>query len=352
MTTLSLVLDHHSNKLILESGSLKIMKDEAIIERVPLALLKEVIVHGNCDANTNVWRALAREKIATVFLPGRGKGEPVFLNASLSQGYATRQFQHKLNAQGKLIMTRFFVHQKLLSLQQFATYLSAQKIADENHLSHLSTTLVTAISQLENSEYSQLLGIEGSSTQATYKVLKTCIDDKWAFTHRNKYPPKDPVNALLSLCFTLILSHIKQGIIASGFDPSLGFLHTPYPARPSLALDMIEPFRAGAMNFVLTWLMNSPYSPEDFTKGTTTQGVRMKKTVRGAFYSDWYQYTQKWPFFTQALEKQTPLNSLIFKQCHYTRNYLHQLHRDESYLFYPIKEEAIIKEQGNESTTL
>ena len=64
MTMLSLVLDHHTNKLILDSSSLKIMKDDVVTERVPLSLLKEVIVHGNCDANTNVWRALANEKIA------------------------------------------------------------------------------------------------------------------------------------------------------------------------------------------------------------------------------------------------------------------------------------------------
>jgi len=361
MTMLSLVLDHHTNKLVLENQSLKIMKDDIVTERVPLSLLKEVIVHGNCDANTNVWRALAKEHIATVLLPGRGKGEAVFLNASLSSGYPTRQFQHRLTAQGKLHMTRYFVHQKILSLEQLIAWLSTQKMANKNDLRAVTKKLASAIAQLDNSQYPQLLGIEGSSTQAIYKVLKTCIPKKWAFKGRNKYPPKDPVNALLSLCFTLILSHVKQGVVATGFDPSLGFLHTPYPARPSLALDIIEPFRAGAMSFVLAWLIDSPYSPDDFTKASATQGVRMKKTMRGAFYSAWYQFTQNWTFFTHALEKQSNLNTLIFNQCHHTRSHLHQLYRDQPHFFYPIKDEISNKnknknenekENKNESTPL
>lgn len=336
MTMLSLVLDHHTNKLILDSSSLKIMKDDVVTERVPLSLLKEVIVHGNCDANTNVWRALANEKIATVFLPGRGKGKPVFLNASLSLGYPTRHYQHTLNSQGKLTMTRYFVQQKLLSLQQLSIWIGKQDLADDTRLSTLDEKLHTAKEQLTKSEYSQLLGIEGSSTQATYKVLKSIIHEKWKFKSRNKYPPKDPVNAILSLCFTLILSHIKQGVIATGFDPSLGFLHTPYPARPSLALDIIEPFRAGAMSFMLIWLMSEQYSPDDFTEAPSQQGVRMKKTIRGDFYSAWYQFTQDWPFFTGSIEKQTHLNQLVFSQCDNTRNYLHQLHRNQPNLFHSI----------------
>lgn len=338
MTMLSLVLDHHTNKLILDSSSLKIMKDDIVTERVPLSLLKEVIVHGNCDANTNVWRALANKNIATVFLPGRGKGDPVFLNASLSLGYPTRHYQHTLNTQGKLTMTRYFVHQKLLSLQQFANWLEIQKLADTETLEKLASKLSNAIEQLDKSNYAQLLGIEGSSTQAIYAVLKMIIPEKWNFKSRNKRPPKDPVNAMLSLCFTLILSHIKQGVIAVGFDPSLGFLHTPYPARPSLSLDIVEPFRAGAMSFVLTWLINSPYSPNDFAELSSQQGVRMKKTIRGDFYSAWYQFTKSWPFFTQPITKTTPLNQLIHKQCDKTRNYLHQLHRQQPSLFYTTKE--------------
>ena len=73
--------------------------------------------------------------------------------------------------------------------------------------------------------------------------LRQARDKPWHFKERNRRPPRDPVNALLSLSYTIIGNSIGQLATIRGLDVSLGFLHIPLKGRPSLALDLVEPVR-------------------------------------------------------------------------------------------------------------
>ena len=101
----------------------------------------------------------------------------------------------------------------------------------------------------EAASLESLLGIEGAAGRFYFEsfpdMLAPMAADMgtFAFDKRNRRPPRDPVNALLSFAYSLLLRECHAALVKVGFDPSVGFLHQPRPGRPGLALDLMEEFR-------------------------------------------------------------------------------------------------------------
>jgi len=91
---------------------------------------------------------------------------------------------------------------------------------------------------------------------AAFPHLITTKDEAFAFTTRNRRPPTDPVNALLSFAYMLLAHDCRSALEGVGLDPQVGFLHTIRPGRPSLALDLMEEFRAFLADRLVLSLIN------------------------------------------------------------------------------------------------
>lgn len=132
-----------------------------------------------------------------------------------------------------------------------------------------------------------LLGIEGTAARVYFGAFPAMIRDKgllagFTFEGRNRRPPADPVNALLSYAYTLLVKDCTVTLQASGFDPLRGFYHQPRYGRPSLALDLMEPFRPLlADSVVLTAINTGLAGSTGFTRAGG--GVCMKEALRKAF---------------------------------------------------------------------
>jgi len=114
-----------------------------------------------------------------------------------------------------------------------------------------------------------LLGIEGMAAKVYFagfaKLLKGA--DEFNIEGRNRRPPRDPVNALLSFVYAMLMKELTVVLYAVGFDPMLGFYHQPRYGRPSLALDLAEPFRPlVADSTVLTLVNNGEVTPSSFIR--------------------------------------------------------------------------------------
>lgn len=122
----------------------------------------------------------------------------------------------------------------------------------------------------------ELLGIEGMAAQRYFKNFARLIKEdsdpnsfRFDFTRRNRRPPTDPVNALLSFAYTLLVRSWTVALSAVGFDPYRGFYHQPRYGRPALALDMMEPFRPlVADSVVLQAINNGEVRPSDFVSAS------------------------------------------------------------------------------------
>lgn len=100
---------------------------------------------------------------------------------------------------------------------------------------------------LKTDDKNKLMGYEGIASTAYFSALPHLIlsqKESFPFSGRNKRPPKDAVNAMLSLAYTLIANDVSTALETVGLDPYIGFLHALKPGRASLALDMMEEFRA------------------------------------------------------------------------------------------------------------
>jgi CRISP-associated protein Cas1 len=137
----------------------------------------------------------------------------------------------------------------------------------------------------------ELLGIEGNAARVYFAAFSGMIkieDDDGAefsfdFNGRNRRPPKDPVNALLSLAYSVLAKDLTLACYAVGFDPLMGFYHQPRFGRPALALDLMEPFRPLiADSAVLSAINTRMVTGRDFVKAGTA--VAMSAAGRKGFF--------------------------------------------------------------------
>lgn len=110
----------------------------------------------------------------------------------------------------------------------------------------------------------QLLGIEGTAAReyfANFALMFKPDEDKtvpaFEFNSRNRRPPRDPVNALLSFLYSMLVKEMVATLVGMGFDPYLGFYHQPRYGRPALALDLMEEFRPLVADSVVIGLINN-----------------------------------------------------------------------------------------------
>lgn len=136
--------------------------------------------------------------------------------------------------------------------------------------------------QVGNAE--ALLGVEGSAARIYFGAFSTMLrrDALFSIEDRNRRPPKDPVNALLSLAYSLLTKDWMIALATVGFDPMMGFYHRPRYGKPALALDMMEPFRPViADSAVVMALNNGEVSSGDFIE--RMGGVFLKPQGRRSF---------------------------------------------------------------------
>ena len=168
----------------------------------------------------------------------------------------------------------------------------------------------------QTSVLDSLRAIEGESAKIYFSVFDNLIlEDKteFFFSGRNRRPPMDNVNALLSFVYTLLCHDIESAIETVGLDPQAGFLHRDRPGRPSLALDLMEEFRHPfADRFVLSLINLRKISKKGFTK-TSSGAVKMNDETRKILLQS-YQERKKEKIKHPYLNETIPIGMLFFAQ--------------------------------------
>lgn len=143
---------------------------------------------------------------------------------------------------------------------------------------------------LQSDNDASLRGIEGEAASTYFGIFPSLIVQQksdFPFHGRNRRPPKDAVNAMLSFAYTLICNDVVAALDTVGLDPYVGFFHTLRPGRPSLALDMMEELRAYLGDrFVLSLINRHQVSKVDF-KAQGEEGIIMTDSCRRKFIQAW-----------------------------------------------------------------
>lgn len=152
----------------------------------------------------------------------------------------------------------------------------------------------------------ETMGIEGEAASGYFSVFNHLLKEKeFMFDGRIRRPPTDPINALLSFVYSLITQECVSALYGVGLDPFVGFLHKDRPGRPSLALDLLEEFRAyWADRLVLTVINRKQIQSNDFFI-EASGAVRLKDDARKKLliiYQERKQTEILHPFLQQKIQ--------------------------------------------------
>ncbi len=274
-----------SGKVAKKGERLAITKndDETIYAR--LAETSQLVLMGNVYVTTPTLHELMRRNIPVTWQSYGGW----FLGHTVGAGHAnvelrTAQYKGSFDEQVCLKLARGWVQAKIRNSR---TLLRRNWRADED-VGPALTDLKRLVDRAGRTrDMNTLLGIEGAAAACYFQhftgMLKTGDDnDFFDMRNRNRRPPTDPVNALLSFGYAMLTRAFVVVLSATGFDVYRGFYHQPRYGRPALALDMMEPFRPLIVeSVVITAINNGEVRPTDFVRRAT--GVNLSETGRKRF---------------------------------------------------------------------
>ena len=253
------VLRKSSDRLLVE-------KEDQVLLDLPYHKLEHIAVFGNVQVTTQAMAEILERGIHLGFFSRHGE-----FRGSLSgpQGknipLRVAQFEQYHDSARALSLARAFVAAKIRNgMTLLSGYRKSHPVSPE--WDQGSQALAASLTSLESAaDHAALDGVEGSAARRYFQLLMHFNRSGMVWNGRVKHPATDPLNALLSLTYTLLTHELASLLEAAGLDAYLGFLHQPDYGRPSLALDLIEAFRhAVADHFVLNLVNLQRVKPPDF----------------------------------------------------------------------------------------
>ncbi len=263
-----------------EHHRLLVVKDDEVLFRAPLSRVDQVVLVGATGATTPALQALLRADIPLLIVNRSGRLLGRLLPPT-SPNLPLRQQQYARNEDGDfcLALARAIVEAKIHNQRTLALRLARRRDAPAFAVD-LARLAAGKAAATQATDRATLLGIEGSAAQAYFAVLRRALLPPWDMPRRSRRPPVDPVNALLSLGYSLLTQAVVTALEVVGLDPYLGYFHGEKYNRPALALDLVEEFRAPVVDSLTMDLLNHHVLAEsDFERDAAGGGVTL--TPRG-----------------------------------------------------------------------
>lgn len=281
-----------------EGETVVVEKDKEVKLRLPIHTLNGIVAFGNVMASPYLLNLCAERGVCVSFMSESGKflarvTGPVSGNVLLRLAQA-RAYEDKVK---KGDIARSFVIGKLMN----ARNVLQRRMRDHGVSDSLQASvdvLADVLRRVRDSEpdAARLRGLEGEAGAVYFGVFKELVTtdtETFALKSRNRRPPMDPMNALLSYLYTLLAHDCRGALEGVGLDPQVGFLHEVRSGRPSLALDLMEEFRAPLADRVAVSLVNlRQVTAKDF-KATESGSVEMSETARKTVLMAWQKKKQE-----------------------------------------------------------
>ena len=298
--------------LSLDGENIVIREEEKEVGRVPLHNLEAIVTFGYKGISPALMGACAKRDIGLTFLSGSGR----FLarvSGEVRGNIMLRKAQYRMCEDetislgiarncvtGKIFNARWVLER---AVRDYPLRLDVEKLKNK------SVFLAESLKRIRECESAgELRGLEGEAASVYFSVFDDLIlqqKEGFRFQGRNRRPPLDPVNAMLSFSYSLLAANCASALEAVGLDPYVGFYHTDRPGRMSLALDMMEELRSVvADRFVLTMINKRLIDASGFSV-KENGAVIMNDDTRKQFLVQWQskkQETIKHPFLGEKLE--------------------------------------------------
>jgi len=243
----TLYIDRKNASLRVSRNTLELRENGQLAQRIPLNMLRRIVIIGNLQAETGSLGAIAAAGISTALLSGRQHRNRAMILGPLKNDGARRLAQYRacVSETASRDIARCLLARKLAA-QQRLLHKALAKRPDKRHplkkaaleIAHLRQRLQQPTLVIDT-----LRGLEGAAAATYFTAWGQLLPADAGFTGRKRRPPPDPANAALSLGYSLLYGEAVNAIHAAGLDPAMGYLHEPAWGRESLAADLIEPLR-------------------------------------------------------------------------------------------------------------
>ena len=268
-------------------------RDGQQTHKVPMHAVRQVVVFGNVQVSTQALQTLVENEIPVMYLTGHGKFIGGFQPAP-HKNVALREAQFRRFAEPStcLILAKAVVRAKLIN-QRAILMRNLRGPGDRGSDELAAQGMADLIRNLDRAaSLETVLGLEGQGAALYFgefgRFLKQDAGRPFDFRTRNRRPPRDPVNALLSFAYAMLAKDCFAAVCTVGFDPYKGFFHANRHGKPSLALDLCEEFRSiVADSVVLSLINNESLTPGHFL--TWRDACQLNEEGRKAFFRAYEQ---------------------------------------------------------------
>ncbi len=298
--------------LTLDGENIVVQKDKQILGRFPLHTLENIVCFTYKGASPALMGKCAEYHIGLTFYSPRGR----FLARTVGKEYGNvllRKEQYRISdceeksisyaknmITGKIFNSRWSIERTLRD--------HSYRV-DKERLKHISDILYSKLPEIRQvSCMDNLRGIEGKAAEQYFSVFDDMIlnqKDTFIFKNRNRRPPLDNVNALLSFAYTVLAGECANALSSVGLDPYVGFMHRDRPGRNSLALDIMEETRQIlADRFVLT-LINTKVIKNTHFEEQKDHAILLNDEGRKIFFNAWQKHKRETithPFLKEKTE--------------------------------------------------
>lgn len=268
--------------------------------RIPVHNIEGIVCFGFMGASPSLMALCAERNIAMSFLSENG----YFLGrvtGPVSGNVLLRRKQYRLadDHQFASSLSNVFIAGKILNCKtvlQRALRDHPDEITKGTMEKAIHTLGVKQKQALKCTDNAILRGIEGEAANTYFGVFDHLIIAQKAdfcFKGRNRRPPMDNVNALLSFVYTLLVHEVRSALESVGIDPCVGFLHTDRPGRQSLALDMMEEFRPYLADRLVLSLINRKQIDKKGFISREAGGILMEDATRKDILTAWQKRKQE-----------------------------------------------------------
>ena len=293
--------------------------------RIPIINIEGIVTFGYMGASPGLMKLCVDNNVSLTFLSPQGKfiarvQGPTRGNVLLR----TQQYRLSENEDFTLHISKLFIGGKIQNYRNILRRYERDYGSNDEIAAAVQALEVRKRDLNRVQDFNQLRGIEGDAASVYFSVFHYLILNQksdFPFNGRNRRPPKDAVNAMLSFVYTLIANDVAAALETVGLDPYVGFLHALRPGRTSLALDVMEEMRAYLGDrLVLSLINRRQVSAKDFLfQGD--ESVIMTDSCRKVLLTAW-QARKKEMIVHPYLNEKIPIGLLPYVQSMLLARYL------------------------------
>ncbi len=326
-------MKQHLNTLFITTQESYLAKDgecvavyqgDALRGKIPIHTLGGLVLFGQVSCSPFLLGHCAENQVAVSWLTANGRflasmHGPTSGNVLLRR----EQYRRADSEDGSAEIARAIVIGKIANCR--TVLMRTARDRPDPALTAASASLAACLAKLRGPlPLNVVRGIEGEAANAYFSAFDALIrhdDPAFRFTGRNRRPPLDAVNCLLSFLYTLLAHDVRSALESCGLDPAVGFLHRDRPGRPSLALDIMEEFRPYLADRLACTLINRGQVKAKGFRQTESGAVLMDDDTRKEVITAWQerkQETVEHPF----LQEKMPAGLLYHCQARLLARYL------------------------------